>query len=39
MRKTASMILAAAVGLLLAGTAMAQERWPSRTITIVGGFP
>ena len=39
MRKTASMILAAAAGLLLAGTAAAQDAWPSRTITIVGGFP
>ncbi len=38
MRKTGSTILAAAA-LLAATVAAAQDQWPSRTITIVGGFP
>jgi tripartite-type tricarboxylate transporter receptor subunit TctC len=39
MRMTRRVLLAAALVLLVALPAAAQDKWPSRTITIVGGFP
>jgi tripartite-type tricarboxylate transporter receptor subunit TctC len=39
MRITRRVLLAAALVLLVALPAAAQDKWPSRTITIVGGFP
>jgi len=39
MRKNRRVLLWAALFLLTALPAAAQDRWPSRTITIVGGFP
>lgn len=39
MRKIGGLLLVVVLGLLVALPAAAQDKWPSRTITIVGGFP
>lgn len=39
MRMPGRILLVAALVLLVGVSAAAQEKWPSRTITIVDGFP
>ena len=39
MRKIGGLLLVVVLGVLVALPAAAQDKWPSRTITIVGGFP